>query len=305
MKSRSLIKRVRVPRLLRATAVMLTFVIVVAASASGSSATNTRRINIAALGDSISAAWGANGNQVREEAESWSDGTDALVDSHRSRLAALFGVSSDTTVVNPINNASSGSSVASPTCGLMKQIDGTDGLSSCGDGNGGSAHEIVPLGNDLDYVTFEGGTADVCGADMLGTGDPTSVADFQAAIHAGFNELTGKMAPGGVLLVASIPDWYQLAQEWPTGTDDILTRPDFACPLLFEKNLGPDHNFTASPATQVVVRDRVNAYNAVLQTECAALPFCRYDGGAVHALHFTFNDLSSVDHFHFSPSGQA
>ncbi len=46
----------------------------------------------------------------------------------------------------------------------------------------------------------------------------------------------------------------------------------------------------------------------MLKTECespAFSSFCRYDGGAVHALRFTLADLSPLDHFHLSPSGQA
>ncbi len=77
MKLRSSITRVRglLPRLLRATAVMVTLVIVAAAGAGGSSADTTRPLNIAALGDSITAAWGATGTEGRQQAESWSTGT--------------------------------------------------------------------------------------------------------------------------------------------------------------------------------------------------------------------------------------
>ena len=307
MKPRSSKTHIRgqlLPRVLRATAVMVTLVIVAAVGAGGSSADTTRPLNIASLGDSITAAWGANGAQQREQSESWSTGDDPAVNSHRTRLGALFG----TTNFNWINNASSGSSVADPHCGLLAQVNGS---SSCSDANAGgvdSTHQIDPLPNNLDYVTIEGGSADICGGNITLSGDPLpdtpahalpGQGDFQTSIRDALTALQSHLAPGGVVLVASIPDWHQLWQDIPT-TDPV--RPPFACPLLFEP--------TATDTTRNAVETDVNAYNNVLKTECespAFSSFCRYDGGAVHddAPHFTLADLSTVDGFHLSPAGQA
>ena len=64
---------------------------------------------IAALGNSVTAAWGAQTDPTTGQnqfAESWSTGSDAAVNSHLARLAALFGIA-DLTAVGVQNNAAS------------------------------------------------------------------------------------------------------------------------------------------------------------------------------------------------------
>ena len=147
------------PRLLRATAVICTMVIVAAASAGASSADTTRRIHIAVLGDSITAAWGAIGDLLETRAESWSAGTIAAVNSHRSRLAALRSprrpppFSTRSTTRRPGSRASPIS-----LCGLVAQINGSGARSPARTPmEPPSARPITELvGMNLDYVTIEG-----------------------------------------------------------------------------------------------------------------------------------------------------
>ncbi len=305
MKPRTSIPRRRaLPRLRLAPALLLALGLLLAglsggvASASGDPAATP---TIAALGDSITAAWSATttdpssdfGNRL---AESWSTGTDTAVDSHLQRVGALFGIS-DLTTIESDNQAASGESVASASCGLLAQVNGS---SSCSDAD--STHPIAALPDGLDYVTIEGGSADLCGGSIDDPSLMLSAADFGAAVHDALAALQPKMSTTGVVLVASIPDWYALWQAFPTvpGGDpstQVTSRPSFACPLLFGSS--------TTDTNRQALADMTVAYNDQLATACADFTFCRYDGGAVYNLRFALDDLSPVDHFHFSPLGQA
>jgi hypothetical protein len=53
------------------------------------------------------------------------------------------------------------------------------------------------------------------------------------------------------------------------------------------------------------VRDREAAFNQILAQECAKYPRCRWDGGAVYNYQFSVSQVSALDFFHPSLSGQA
>ena len=252
---------------------------------------------IAALGDSITAAWGAATGPSADHdqlAESWSTGSDAAVDSHLARLAELFDISAPA-AVDVQNNAASGQSVVTPpdptlsNCGLLAQVDGSG---TCSDAD--STHPIPALATGLDYVTIEGGSADLCGGDITTPGQMVTAAAFGDAIQEALAALEPKLSPHGVVLVASIPNWYGLWQDFPTVDPG---RPPFACPLLFSAG--------ADASTRAAVSAMTIAYNAELADRCALFAFCRYDDGAVYDLRFGLDDLSPVDAFHLSPLGQA
>ena len=48
----------------------------------------------------------------------------------------------------------------------------------------------------------------------------------------------------------------------------------------------------------------MNAYNAILASECAALARCTFDGYAVANYSFTSTHISTADYFHPSIEGQ-
>jgi lysophospholipase L1-like esterase len=60
-----------------------------------------------------------------------------------------------------------------------------------------------------------------------------------------------------------------------------------------------------TPTQRTIVRDRNVAFNTVLAQECAAYANCRFDQQAVYNYAFSKSQVSKLDYFHPSLSGQA
>jgi hypothetical protein len=60
---------------------------------------------------------------------------------------------------------------------------------------------------------------------------------------------------------------------------------------------------TDTQRQQVVAREQ--AFNQILAQECAKYSRCRWDGGAVYNYRFSASQVSTLDFFHPSLSGQA
>jgi hypothetical protein len=60
---------------------------------------------------------------------------------------------------------------------------------------------------------------------------------------------------------------------------------------------------TDTQRQQVVAREE--AFNQILAQECAKYTRCRWDGGAVYNYQFSASQVSTLDFFHPSLSGQA
>ena len=58
-------------------------------------------------------------------------------------------------------------------------------------------------------------------------------------------------------------------------------------------------------ADRQVVRDRETAFNSVLEQGCGQFANCRFDGYAVFNYSFSAGQVSKLDYFHPSLSGQA
>ena len=58
-------------------------------------------------------------------------------------------------------------------------------------------------------------------------------------------------------------------------------------------------------ADRQLVRQRNIAFNQVLADECATYSRCRFDGNAVFETESTRSDVSTLDYFHPSLTGQA
>jgi lysophospholipase L1-like esterase len=151
----------------------------------------------------------------------------------------------------------------------------------------GQVEQAVAHG--ADYVTFLLGANDVC----AGT-PPEQFADLaQAALRQLANGL-----PEADILVVSIPDVTRL---WDLFEDDARTRVVWRLARVCPAVLGD----AASDADRDAARETTAAYNALLQSACAAIERCVHDDGAVFADRFTAEDVSPVDYFHPSLSGQA
>jgi hypothetical protein len=65
----------------------------------------------------------------------------------------------------------------------------------------------------------------------------------------------------------------------------------------------PAATSTRTSASRRVAREK--AFNQILADVCAQYPRCRWDGGAVYNYQFTASQVSTLDFFHPSLSGQA
>jgi hypothetical protein len=139
------------------------------------------------------------------------------------------------------------------------------------DGQGGAVHEV----DDLIFLRVY-------------------AHSFEAALKTLHDGL-----PNAHVFVSSIPNLYQL---WQVLHANWLARAVWAysgiCPaMLSSVNTEADRQ-------QVVVREV--EFNEVLADVCAAyVNYCRWDGGAVYQYPFSASDVSQLDYFHPSLSGQA
>jgi lysophospholipase L1-like esterase len=144
------------------------------------------------------------------------------------------------------------------------------------------------------YVTILLGANDLC------TSSPatmTSTATFRSQFQSAMATLTTGL-PKARILVSSIPDIYQL---WQVLHGNWLARTVWATANICQSMLGATR--TEAERQQVVAREQ--AFNQILADVCAAYARCRWDGGAVNRYQFSASQVSVLDYFHPSLSGQA
>jgi lysophospholipase L1-like esterase len=227
---------------------------------------------MAAIGDSLTVAL-RSCPAADCRANSWSTGTSPAVNSHLLRLRgaqpALAGY----------DFAVSGRKVAD----LDRQ-----------------AAQAASVG--AQYVTVLVGTNDVCRESLAAM---TPVATFRAQIAQAMSTLSSRV-PAAEIFVASIPDPERLralfagnatararwAADGPTGTCGVFLQ-------------NPTSDAPADAQRRAAAHQRLADLNATLAEICALHPRCVYDGGAVAAWDFAARDVSTIDYFHFSATGQA
>jgi lysophospholipase L1-like esterase len=146
----------------------------------------------------------------------------------------------------------------------------------------------------VDYVTILMGANDLCTSSPA-TMTPTSAFrdSFQAALQTLHDGL-----PNAHVFVSSIPDLYHL---WQVLHGNWAAQAVWAyagiCPAMLSRaNTEADRQLVAARETE---------FNQVLGDVCATYDNCRWDGGAVYRYPFTTSDVSTLDYFHPSISGQA
>jgi len=100
------------------------------------------------------------------------------------------------------------------------------------------------------------------------------------------------------VFVGSIPNLYQL---WEVLHTNSLTRWVWATANICQSMLGA----TRTEAERQLVVDREVAFNQILAEVCAKYTRCRWDSGAVYNVQFSASQVSALDFFHPSLSGQA
>jgi hypothetical protein len=156
----------------------------------------------------------------------------------------------------------------------------------------GQATKAVSQG--AQYVTILMGANDLC---TSSTSTMTSVADFGADVHSALATLHQGL-PHAHIFVSSIPDIYQL---WSVLHTNLLAQAVWAVAGICQSMLSTSN--TETDRQQVVTREL--AFNQVLADQCNSVTNCRWDGNATYDYKFSASQVSTLDYFHPSLSGQA
>jgi lysophospholipase L1-like esterase len=228
---------------------------------------------MASLGDSITRAFDADPSTFGEQPEnSWSTGTNAAVDSIYSRLLVVDPAISG----NRFNDAVSGA--------RMTDLNG-------------QAQSAVSQGADLVLILMGGN--DVCTSTEASM---TPVATFQAQFQQAMQTIATGLPDSRIALV-SIPDVYNL---WSILKDNSSARSVWSFAAICQSLLAnPLSTAPADVLRRADVRQRNMDFNDVLNNVCAGYVHCRFDNYLSFNTVFTPSDVSTLDYFHPSLSGQA
>jgi lysophospholipase L1-like esterase len=227
-----------------------------------------RPASMAALGDSITRGFDTCGLLTDCPADSWATGRGSGVAGLASRLL-------DRPTGHTWNLAVSGARMAA----LPNQV------------TAATAHHP-------DLVTILMGANDACRPTAAAM---TPVASFRSQFSAALAQLHREL-PHARVVVASIPDIYQV---WRVGHTQSAARGVWGLGMCPSMLANPTSTAPSDVHRRAAVRARVVAYNTVLGQVCGQYGSCSYDGGAVFRTHFTSSELSHVDWFHPSATGQA
>ncbi|WP_447037201.1 SGNH/GDSL hydrolase family protein [Streptomyces sp. DSM 118878] len=226
--------------------------------------------SLAAVGDSITRGFDACSVLSDCPEASWATGTDAEVRSLATRLLGKERAAS-----HSWNLAKTGARMADLS---------------------GQVEEAVAERPEL--VTVMIGANDAC---RPSAASMTPVGDFRADFTAAMRTLRASL-PKAQVYVASVPN---LKRLWSQGRTNPLGKQVWKLGICSSMLADPDDLDAAASQRRNSVRDRVVAYNDVLEEVCEKDRRCRYDGGAVHSYRFDGDQLSHWDWFHPSKDGQS
>ena len=225
--------------------------------------------SMAAIGDSITRAYDVCCYYGDHPGQSWSTGSTSYdgIASHYERIRQLNSAIAG----HAYNDAVTGAKMAqAPT----------------------QAGQAVSQG--ARYVTILLGANDLCTSSVS---TMTSTDSFRDSFRQAMAALLAQNQDRYVF-VSSIPNVYQLWQVLHTNS---LARTVWAAAKICQSMLGATR--TQADRQQVVAREQ--AFNQVLADGCAQYPTCRWDNGAVYNYQFSASQVSTLDYFHPSLSGQA
>jgi lysophospholipase L1-like esterase len=225
--------------------------------------------SMAAIGDSITRAYDVCCSYGDHPGQSWSTGSTSYdgIASHYERIRQRNAAITG----RGYNDAVSGAKMAAaPT----------------------QATQAVNQG--ARYITILLGANDLC------TSSPSTMTST-TTFRAQFSRAMDTLLAGGqdrYVFVSSIPNIYQLWQVLHTNS---LARTVWAAAKICQSMLAATN--TETQRQQVVTREK--AFNQILADVCAQYPRCRWDNKAVYSYSFSTSQVSSLDFFHPSLSGQA
>jgi lysophospholipase L1-like esterase len=225
--------------------------------------------SMAAIGDSITRAYDVCCSYGDHPGQSWSTGSTSYdgIASHYERIKRV----NPAITGHAANDAVSGAKMAAAP---------------------NQATQAVNQG--ARYVTILLGANDLCTSSPA-TMTPTDTfrAQFQQAMATLMSQ---DRKP--YVYVSSIPNIHQL---WEVLHGNSVARWVWSTARICQSMLGATR--TAAERQQVV--DREQAFNRILAEICGAYARCRWDGGAVYNYQFSASQVSTLDYFHPSLSGQA
>jgi lysophospholipase L1-like esterase len=144
------------------------------------------------------------------------------------------------------------------------------------------------------YVTILIGANDLC---TSSTSTMTSTTDFAHQVNTALAELQQGL-PRAHIFLSSIPNIYRL---WSLLHTNVLAQSVWSAAKICQSMLA----LTNTEAQRQEVVSRELAFNQILSQACAQYANCRWDGGATNNYTFSSSQVSTLDYFHPSLSGQA
>jgi hypothetical protein len=225
--------------------------------------------SMAALGDSITRAYDVCCYYGDHPGQSWSTGS-----------TSYDGIASHYERIKRVNPAISGHAANDAVTGAKMAA---------------APNQAAQAANQhARYVTILLGANDLC------TSSPdtmTSTDTFKAEFRQAMATLMGQ-SPQPYVFVSSIPNLHQLWQMLHTSS---AARWVWSNLHICQSMLGATR--TDSQRQQVVDQER--AFNQILADGCRAYARCRWDNWAVYNYQFSASQVSTLDYFHPSLSGQA
>ena len=225
--------------------------------------------SMAALGDSITQAANVAYWYGDHPADSWSTGNSSS-DGVYSQYERLVKVNTAMTS-HGYNDAVSGARASGLSTQVQKALTQKPG-----------------------YVTLLIGANDLC---TSSTSTMTSAGDFNIKVSAALAALHSGL-PNARIFVSSIPNIYQL---WSVQRGNWAARSVWSAAGICPSMLASAN--TETTRQKVVARE--GEFNKSLSHICAKYPRCRWDGGATYNYKFPASQISVLDYFHPSLSGQA
>jgi lysophospholipase L1-like esterase len=226
--------------------------------------------SMAAIGDSISQAADACCWYGNHPANSWSTGYaswDPVV-SHYERILAV----KPAIYGHNYNDSVSGATM-----------------------NDAPAQAAMAVQQQAKYVTILMGANDLC---TSSTATMTSVDTFTSEFKHTLATLETGLPATAHIFVASIPNLFRL---WQLYHANSLAEFTWSTARICQSLLSTSD----TDADRQAVVNRETAFNQVLAQQCAQFANCRFDQDAVFNYSFSASDVSKLDYFHPSLSGQA
>jgi lysophospholipase L1-like esterase len=225
--------------------------------------------SMAAIGDSITRAYDVCCSYGDHPGQSWSTGS-----------TSYDGIASHYERIKRLNPAISGRGYNDAVTGARMAAAPTQATRAVSQG--------------ARYVTILLGANDLCTASPS---TMTSPEDFRAQFSQAMATLMAQDRDPYVF-VSSIPNLYQLWQVLHTNS---LARWVWSTANICQSMLGASR----TEAGRQLVVDRERAFNQILAEVCAHYPTCRWDSKAIYNYQFSATQVSTLDFFHPSLSGQA